>query len=68
MIPFPRLHFFIAGYAPLVAPGGQAYQTTSVADLTAQMFEPKSMMAGSSFNSFSDRSRYSYSKPTETDL
>ncbi|KAL7415489.1 beta-tubulin [Mrakia frigida] len=45
MIPFPRLHFFMTGYAPLVAPGGQAYQTTSIADLTAQMFDPRSMMA-----------------------
>ena len=45
MVPFPRLHFFIPGYAPLTAKGSQKYAKLSVADLTQQMFDPKHMMA-----------------------
>ncbi|CDZ98181.1 tubulin beta chain [Phaffia rhodozyma] len=50
MIPFPRLHFFLTGYAPLVAAGSQQYQSTNVADLCASMFDPKSMMAATNPN------------------
>ena len=45
MVPFPRLHFFIPGFAPLTARGHAAYRNLSVADLTAQMFSPGNMMA-----------------------
>ncbi|EIJ88161.1 tubulin beta [Nematocida parisii] len=45
MIPFPRLHFFMVGFAPLTAQGSTAYRATSVSDLTQQMFSPKNMMA-----------------------
>ncbi|KAH0444465.1 hypothetical protein IEQ34_025545 [Dendrobium chrysotoxum] len=37
MVPFPRLHFFTAGFAPLVAPGAKA--------LPAHGFDPKNLMA-----------------------
>jgi tubulin beta len=37
MVPFPRLHFFIPGFAPLTARGHQAYRNLSVADLTTQV-------------------------------
>lgn len=50
MIPFPRLHFFLTGYAPLTAPGSSAYQSNSVPELTAQMFDQKSMMAATNPN------------------
>lgn len=45
MVPFPRLHFFTAGFAPLVAPGARAYQQLSVSELTQQGFDPKNLMA-----------------------
>ncbi|OAG29999.1 tubulin beta [Nematocida displodere] len=45
MIPFPRLHFFMAGFAPLTPLGSTAYRACSVSDLTQQMFNPRNMMA-----------------------
>ncbi|KAK1864542.1 hypothetical protein I4F81_007088 [Pyropia yezoensis] len=45
LVPFPRLHFFMIGYAPLSADGVTAYRAKTVADLTKQMFDPKNMMA-----------------------
>lgn len=47
MVPFPRLHFFMVGYAPLTARGSQQYRAVSVPELTSQMFEAKNMMAAS---------------------
>lgn len=37
MIPFPRLHFFIPGFAPLTARGSDAYRKLTVAELTTQV-------------------------------
>ena len=45
MVPFPRLHFFMPGFAPLTARGSMQYQSLSVAELTSQMFDAKNMMA-----------------------
>ncbi|EFA11292.1 tubulin beta chain [Tribolium castaneum] len=45
MVPFPRLHFFVPGFAPLTAPGSVAYRKLSVKDLTEQMFSPRNIMA-----------------------
>ena len=45
MVPFPRLHFFMPGFAPLTARGSQQYRALSVAELTQQMFDAKNMMA-----------------------
>lgn len=47
MVPFPRLHFFIVGFAPLIAQGTSQYRTYSVSELTSQMFDSKNMMAAS---------------------
>jgi tubulin beta len=44
MVPFPRLHFFMPGFAPLVAPGSKSYQATNVKELATQMFDAKNMM------------------------
>src|SRR3954466_2338264 len=44
MVPFPRLHFFMPGFAPLTSKGSQSYRALSVADLTQQMFDAKNMM------------------------
>jgi tubulin beta len=45
LIPFPRLHFFLVGYAPLTSRVGIEYRTISVPDLVAQMFDVNNMMA-----------------------
>ena len=44
-VPFPRLHFFMPGFAPLVARGTQQYRACTVPELTQQMFDAKNMMA-----------------------
>ncbi|KAI1271129.1 tubulin beta chain [Xylaria sp. FL0933] len=51
MVPFPRLHFFMVGYAPLTSltPGAKAFRNLTVQALTQQMFDPKNMMAASDF-------------------
>ncbi|XP_030858900.2 tubulin beta chain isoform X3 [Gorilla gorilla gorilla] len=45
MVPFPRLHFFMPGFAPLTSRGSQQYRALTVAELTQQMFDAKNMMA-----------------------
>jgi tubulin beta len=45
MVPFPRLHFFMVGFAPLTSRGSQAYRALSVSELTTQLFDPNNMMA-----------------------
>jgi tubulin beta len=45
MVPFPRLHFFITGFAPLTSRGSQQYRALTVPELTQQMFDAKNMMA-----------------------
>lgn len=45
MVPFPRLHFFMPGFAPLTSRHSQAYRCYSVQDLTLQIFDCKNMMA-----------------------
>jgi tubulin beta len=44
LIPFPRLHFFMLGFAPLTSRGSQQYRALTVPELTAQMFDAKNMM------------------------
>ena len=45
LVPFPRLHFFQIGFAPLTAKSTEGYRKLSVQDLTAQMFSSSNMMA-----------------------
>lgn len=45
MVPFPRLHFFTAGYAPLVALGTTKYTSSNVQELTAAIFQRRSLLA-----------------------
>lgn len=45
LIPFPRLHFFAIGHAPLAAMDSQSYRTLSVPELAGQMFDRNNMMA-----------------------
>merc|ERR1712196_538525 len=44
LIPFPRLHFFMCGFAPLTSRGSQQYRALTVPELTQQMFDAKNMM------------------------
>ncbi|KAF7290645.1 hypothetical protein MIND_01304800 [Mycena indigotica] len=47
MVPFPRLHFFMTGFAPLTARGSAQFRAVSIPELTQQMFDAKNMMAAS---------------------
>jgi tubulin beta len=44
MVPFPRLHFFMPGFAPLTSQGTKQYRSLSVHELVQQMFDAKNMM------------------------
>ncbi|KAH9491513.1 Tubulin beta-4 chain [Bulinus truncatus] len=44
MVPFPKLHFFTSGFAPLTSRGAQPYKSITVPELTAQMWDAKNMM------------------------
>jgi tubulin beta len=45
LVPFPRLHFFTVGFAPLASRATSSFKQTSVAELTQQIFDPKCLMA-----------------------
>merc|ERR1712060_933365 len=47
LVPFPRLHFFMMGFAPLTSRGSQQYRALTVPELTQQMFDAKNMMCAS---------------------
>jgi len=46
LIPFPRLHFFMTGFAPLSSRANSRYRSVTVQELTQQMFKPNNMMCG----------------------
>ncbi|GAB1200862.1 Tubulin/FtsZ, GTPase domain-containing protein [Aspergillus pseudonomiae] len=50
MVPFPRLHFFMVGFAPLTSRGAHSFRAVSVPELTQQMFDPRNMMAAANFH------------------
>ena len=45
LIPFPRLHFFMIGCAPLSSVSSKDYANNSVSDLVGQIFDHRNMMA-----------------------
>ncbi|KAJ1958289.1 Tubulin beta-1 chain [Dispira parvispora] len=45
LIPFPRLHFFMVGFAPLTSAASQTFRSVTVSDLTQQLFSSTNMMA-----------------------
>ncbi|KAJ2789831.1 Tubulin beta chain (Beta tubulin), partial [Coemansia helicoidea] len=47
LVPFPRLHFFMVGFAPLGNPKSAAFRNVTVPELTQQLFDSKNMMAAS---------------------
>ena len=44
LVPFPRLHFFMIGFAPLSARGTRPYQMLTVPEVTRQMFSANNLM------------------------
>ncbi|KAL0689541.1 hypothetical protein Bca4012_089219 [Brassica carinata] len=44
LIPFPCLHFFMVGFAPLTSRGSQQYRSLTVPELTQQMWDSKNMI------------------------
>jgi tubulin beta len=44
LVPFPRLHFFACGYAPLTSLSSQCYCPMTVPELSSQLFDNKNMM------------------------
>jgi len=46
LVPFPRLHFFMTGVAPLTARNQEQYRNITVSELTQQLFDGKNMMCG----------------------
>merc|ERR1712083_997281 len=45
LVPFPRLHFFQIGFAPLTSRGMASYSSSSVSEITQQIFQSSNMMA-----------------------
>ncbi|PFH37502.1 alpha tubulin TUBA1 [Besnoitia besnoiti] len=45
LVPYPRIHFMLASYAPLVGPDKASHDALSVPELTSTAFAPASMMA-----------------------
>merc|ERR1712187_1070835 len=44
LMPFPRLHFFAVGHAPLASKGSKQYERATVPTISHQMLEPRNMM------------------------
>ncbi|PWA02301.1 hypothetical protein BB558_001570 [Smittium angustum] len=44
MVPFPRLHFFMTGFAPLSSLNIESFRNLNVQDLFSQMFDHRNMM------------------------
>lgn len=45
LVPFPRLHFFTVGFAPLFSKDSRAFHNLTVPELTQQLFNPSNIMA-----------------------
>merc|ERR1719262_965551 len=46
-LPFPGLHFFMTGFAPLTSRGSHQFRALTVPELTQQLFDAKNMMCAS---------------------
>ena len=45
LVPFPRLHFFVLGQAPLFAPADAKHVKVSVQEITDQMWSSRNFLA-----------------------
>jgi len=47
LVPFPRLHFFQVGYAPLTSLSSRAFTPLNINELTSQLFDSRNLMVSS---------------------
>ncbi|TYH60444.1 hypothetical protein ES332_D08G292700v1 [Gossypium tomentosum] len=45
LVPYPRIHFMLSSYAPVISAEKAYHEQLSVAEITSSAFEPASMMA-----------------------
>lgn len=45
LVPYPRIHFMLSSYAPIISAHKATHETMSVNDITTAAFEPGNMMA-----------------------
>lgn len=45
LVPYPRIHFMLSSYAPVISAEKAYHEQLSVAEITNSAFEPASMMA-----------------------
>jgi len=44
LVPYPRIHFMLTSYAPLISAEKALHEKLSVAEITSSVFEPQNMM------------------------
>merc|ERR1719216_313356 len=44
LVPYPRIHFMLASYAPIISAEKAYHEQLSVAEITMSVFEPASML------------------------
>jgi tubulin alpha len=44
LVPYPRIHFMLCSYAPIMSNDKANHESSSVADITTQVFEPNNSM------------------------
>ncbi|KAK9068568.1 hypothetical protein SSX86_012683 [Deinandra increscens subsp. villosa] len=45
LVPYPRIHFMLSSYAPVISSAKAYHEQNSVAEITTAVFEPSNMMA-----------------------
>jgi len=45
LVPYPRIHFMLSSYAPVISPEKAKHEKLTVAEITNAAFEPSNMMA-----------------------
>ncbi|KAL8201581.1 hypothetical protein R6Q57_010728 [Mikania cordata] len=45
LVPYPRIHFMLSSYAPVISAARAFHEQSSVAEITSAVFEPANMMA-----------------------
>eukprot|EP00559_Dactyliosolen_fragilissimus_P009308 CAMPEP_0184855548 /NCGR_PEP_ID=MMETSP0580-20130426/761_1 /TAXON_ID=1118495 /ORGANISM="Dactyliosolen fragilissimus" /LENGTH=451 /DNA_ID=CAMNT_0027350089 /DNA_START=114 /DNA_END=1469 /DNA_ORIENTATION=+ len=44
LVPYPRIHFMLSAYAPVISKAKAAHESLSVAEITSSVFEPSSCL------------------------
>merc|ERR1712228_88586 len=44
LVPYPRIHFMLTSYAPVIAAERASHESHSIAEITSSVFEPQNMM------------------------